>query len=329
MTSEKIARENLVAETELSSSQVKKKRARPQRRQEALMGWLFSAPAVFLIVLFLITPFVMAIALSFTNQRLIPNLNIPTQFIGFRNYSRLLFDDPVFFQALRNNLYFTILVVPLQTGLALFLAVLVNQKLKGRVIFRTAFFLPVVVSMVVVSIVWLFLYNPDVGPINAFIEWVSGGRAGPVSFMQTKALVIPAILAMSIWASCGTQMVIFLAGLQDIPQERYEAAEVDGANRLQQFLYITLPGLRNTTIFIVLSITILSFRLYTQVDVMTQGGPANASLTMVLYTVRQGWERQRVGYASAISVVFFLIVLAISVMQRYVIDRDERRGVQK
>ncbi len=329
MTREKVAKENLVAETKLTSSQGEKKHSSQQRRQEAFMGWFFSAPAVFLIILFLIVPFVMAIALSFTNQRLIPNLNIPTQFIGFRNYSRLLFDDPVFFQALRNNFYFTILVVPLQTGLALFLAILVNQNLKGRVIFRTAFFLPVVVSMVVVSIVWLFLYNPDVGPINAFIESISGGQIAPISFMQTKALVIPAILLMSIWASCGTQMVIFLAGLQDIPQERYEAAEVDGANRLQQFLYITLPGLRNTTVFILLSITILSFRLYTQVDVMTQGGPANASLTMVLYTVKQGWERQQVGYASAISVVFFLIVLAISMTQRYVIEGDEKRGVQK
>lgn len=307
---------------EQTESQSKKSYFSTQRREEALMGWTFSAPAVFLIILFMIVPFVMAIVLSFTNQRLIPNLNIPTQFIGFRNYGRLILEDSNFLQALGNNLYFTILVVPLQTGLALFLAVLVNQKLRGMVIFRTAFFLPVVVSMVVVSIVWIFLYNPDVGPINAFIQWASGGEIGPVTFLKSKQLVLPAILMMSIWASVGTQMVIFLAGLQDIPRERYEAAEVDGAGRLQQFRYITLPGLRNTTVFILLAITILSFRLFIQVDVMTQGGPANASLTMVLYSVKRGWERQQIGYASAISVVFFLIVLAISIMQRYVLDRD-------
>lgn len=293
-----------------------------RKRSEALMAWLFSAPALILLALFLATPFLMAIGLSFTDQRLIPNPNLPTRFVGLRNYLRLL-EDEAFLRGLLNNFYFAVVVVPLQTGLALFLAILVNQKLKGQNIFRTIYFSPVVTTMVVVAIVWTFLYNPD-GLINTVIQAISFGNLGPYRWLQNTKLVFPAIMVLSIWQGAGFQMVIFLAGLQDIPEYLYEAAEVDGANIIQQFRHITLPQLRNTTIFVVVSTTILAFKLFTQVEVMTQGGPQNASMTTVVHLVHQGWQNLRVGYAAAISIVFFLIVLGVSLLQRRFLPEERR-----
>jgi multiple sugar transport system permease protein len=293
-----------------------------QKRSEAVMAWLFSTPALVLLALFLATPFLMAVGLSFTDQRLIPNPNLPTRFIGLRNYLRLL-DDEAFLRGLLNNFYFAAVVVPIQTGLALFLAILVNQKLKGMNVFRTIYFSPVVTTMVVVAIVWTFLYNPD-GLVNTVIQTISFGNLGPYNWLQNRALVFPAIMVLSIWQGAGFQMVIFLAGLQDIPQYLYEAAEVDGANVFQQFFNITLPQLRNTTIFVVVSTTILAFKLFTQVEVMTQGGPQNASMTTVVHLVHQGWGNLRVGYASAISIVFFLIVLGVSILQRRFLPEERR-----
>jgi multiple sugar transport system permease protein len=292
-----------------------------RKQKEARIAWLFSTPALLLLILFLAVPFFMAIGLSFTDQRLIPNPNLPTQFIGLRNYLRLL-EDEAFLRGLLNNFYFAIVVVPLQTSLALFLALLVNQKLKGMNVFRTIYFSPVVTTMVVVAIIWTFLYNPD-GLINAVIETASFGALGPYNWLQNTKLVFPAIMALSIWQGAGFQMVIFLAGLQDIPDYLYEAAEVDGANMLQKFFFITLPQLRNTTIFVVVNTTILAFKLFTQVEVMTQGGPQNASMTTIVHLVHQGWGNLRVGYAAAISILFFLIVLGVSLIQRHFLPTEE------
>ncbi len=293
------------------------------KRKNARLAWLFSAPALILLFVFLAVPFLMAIGLSFTDQRLVPNPNVPTRFVALRNYVRLLEDD-AFRRGLINNFYFAVVVVPIQTGLALFLALLVNQKIKGVNVFRTIYFSPVVTTMVVVAIVWTFLYNPN-GLINTFIQTISFGNLGPYDWLQNTGLVFPAIMVLSIWQGAGFQMVIFLAGLQDIPDYLYEAAEVDGATKMQQFFHVTLPMLRNTTIFVVVSTTILAFKLFTQVEVMTGGGPQNASMTTVVYMVRQGWGNLRVGYASAISIVFFVIVLGVSLLQRRFLQ--ERREV--
>lgn len=301
---------------------VEKAPASSRRRNESIMAWVFSAPAIVLLTVFLLIPFLMSIGLSFTDQRLIPNPNLPTQFIGLRNFLRML-EDPAFLRGLLNNFYFAAIVVPLQTALALFLAILVNQKLRGMEFYRTIFFSPVVVTMVVVSVIWFFLYNPGEGLINKFIETITFGQLGPYNWLQSTTLAFPAIMVLSIWQGVGFQMVIYLAGLQEIPASLYEAAEVDGANALQQFWFVTLPQLRNTTIFVVLATTILAFRLFTQVEVMTQGGPQNATMTTIVHVVHQGWGNLRVGYASAITFVFFVIVLVISMMQRVLI-REER-----
>ena len=292
-----------------------------RKRNENLLAWLFSAPAVILLLIFLAIPFVMAVYLAFTDQRLVPNPNLPTQIIGLRNFIRLISDE-AFIRGVLNNFYFVIVVVPLQTALALLLAVLVNQKIRGSNTFRTIYFAPVVTAMVVVAIVWTFLYNPQ-GLINAFISMLSFGNLGPYDWLKDTRLVFPAIMALSIWQGVGFQMIIFLAGLQEIPSELYEAAEVDGANKLQQFFNITIPQLRNTIIFVVLATTILAFKLFDQVQVMTQGGPQNASMTTMVYVIQQGWGQLKVGYASAVSVVFFIIVLIISLLQRFIL-REER-----
>ena len=286
------------------------------RQKESRLAWLFSAPAIILLLIFLITPFIWAIWMSFTNMRLIPNPNVPTEFIGLRNYIRL-FSDEVFLKGLFNNFYFVIVVVPIQTAFALGLAILINQEMKGMNIFRTVYFSPVVTSMTVVSIVWTLLYNPGDGLINAFLQAISFGALGPYNWLTNTKLVFPAIMLMSIWQGVGFQMVIFLAGLQEIPISLYEAAEVDGANGWKKFTNITLPQLKNTMIFVIISTTILAFRLFDQVKVMTNGGPSNASMTTILYTIEIGWGRLRIGYASAITVVFFIIVLFISILQRF------------
>jgi multiple sugar transport system permease protein len=287
-----------------------------------LLAGLFSAPALFLLVVFLLIPFLMAFGLGFTNQRLIPNPNVPTQFVVFRNFVRLLQDES-FHRALLNNFLFAAIVVPLQTSLALLLAILVNQKLRFTNFFRTVYFSPVVTTMVVVAIVWSFLYNPGQGFINAFIQTVTFGLLGPYNWLTSPRLAFPAIMLLSIWQGVGFQMVIYLAGLQDIPGELYEAAQVDGANRWQQFWSVTLPQLRNTTIFVVIATTILAFKLFDQVWVMTKGGPQEATMTTMIMVYREGFKQLRVGYASAITIVFFLIVLGVSLLQR-VFLREER-----
>ena len=286
------------------------------------MAWVFSAPALLLLIVFLLIPFLMAIGLAFTDQRLIPNPNLPTQFVGLRNFVRLL-EDETFHRALLNNFIFALVFVPIQTAFALLLAILVNRKLRFVNFFRTVYFSPVVTMMVVVAIVWTFLYNPGAGFINQFLNTISFGLLGPYDWLNDTKLAFPAIMLVSIWQGVGFQMVIYLAGLQDIPSELYEAAQVDGANQWQQFWNVTLPQLRNTTIFVVIATTILSFKLFSQVWVMTQGGPQEATMTTMIMLYREGFRQLKVGYASAIAIVFFVIVLAVSLLQR-VFLREER-----
>lgn len=292
-----------------------------QSRTDALLAWVFSAPALVLLIVFLLIPFLMAFVLAFTDQRLVPNPNLPTQFVGMRNFVRLL-DDDTFKRALLNNFIFAIVVVPVQTSLALLLALLVNQKLKAINVFRTVYFSPVVTTMVVVAIIWTFLYNPGQGLINSLIQTISFGALGPYDWLGNPKMALIAIMILSIWQGVGFQMVIYLAGVQEIPDFLFEASEIDGANKIQQFFFITVPQLRNTTIFVVLATTILSFRLFTQNWVMTQGGPQNATVTTMIHVYVQGFRQGRIGYASAITVVFFVIVLGISLLQRVFLQEE-------
>jgi multiple sugar transport system permease protein len=190
--------------------------------------------------------------------------------------------------------------------------------MRGVNFFRTVYFLPVVTSIVVVSILWLFLYQPN-GLINAMLAKV--GIQGP-DWLGNPNTALFAIIVLSMWQAVGFHMVIWLSGLQTVPGELYEAASIDGANTWQQFAYVTWPGLRQTRTFILITITIAAFALFTQVNIMTQGGPLDATTTLVFQAVRTGFQQQQTGYAAAISLVFFVLVLIVSLIQRY-LTRDK------
>lgn len=288
-------------------------RKRARRGREGLTGALMVSPAVLLLIVFFFVPVGLCFALAFTNARLISPE--PARIIGFENFSRL-FSDPLFWKALRNTLYFAVVVVPLQAGFALLLALLVNAKIRGVNIFRTLYFVPVVTSIVVVSILWRFMYQPD-GLVNNLLQTLSFNVVQGTDWLNNPTAAMPAIMFMSIWQAVGFHMVIWLSGLQTIPGELYEAAELDGADKWQQFRYITWPGLKATRTFILVTITIAALSLFSQINIMTQGGPLDRTATVVFQAVRVGYGQQETAYASTISLVFFVLVLAVSLVQRY------------
>jgi multiple sugar transport system permease protein len=292
-----------------------------QHRALISAGTLFALPAMAGLLIFVAIPFLLAIGLSFTNLRL--GSPLPVEFVGLTQFQRL-FEDPAFTRALLNNLLFTVVVVPLQTLLALGLALLLNQPLRGRAVFRTLFFMPVVFPLSLVSVVWILIYAPGPdGMLNSFLQLVSFGHWQPRDFLHDPWLALPAIMLTSIWQGAGFQMVILLAGLQGIPNQLYEAARIDGAGRWQRFWHITLPQLRNTMIFVMLVTTILAFRLFEQVQIMTHGGPRQATTTVMYEAVQAAFTRQQVARGAAITVIFFLLVLLVTVVQRRV-ARQER-----
>ena len=212
--------------------------------------------------------------------------------------------------------------MPCQSAFALLLAILVNAKMRGVNFFRTVYFLPVVTSMVVVSMLWMFMYQPN-GLVNVTLAKV--GIAGPDWLGDPKTALF-ALIVMSAWQAVGFHMVIWLSGLQTIPGDLYEAASLDGANPWQQFAHVTWPGLRQTRTFILITITIAAFSLFTQVNIMTQGGPLDSTSTVVFMAVRTGFQQQQTGYAAAISLVFFVLVLAVNLVQRFLTrDKDPRK----
>ncbi|MES3020207.1 MAG: sugar ABC transporter permease [Pseudomonadota bacterium] len=229
--------------------------------------------------------------------------------------------DPLFYRSLLNTFLFALLVLPLQCGVALGLALLVNQKIRGRIFFRTVYFAPVVTSMVVASIVWSFMLNADRGMINELLRGLTGNPNTGPDWLGESAFALPAIAVMSAWQGAGFQMLVFLAGLQSISAEQYEAATLMGANAWQRFVHVTLPGLRNTIVFVGVSTMLMAFGLFTQVDVMTDGGPLDSTSTVVYHAVRSGFKQQDIGYGSTITLVFFGVVLALSAAQRFLVSK--------
>lgn len=283
-------------------------------KQEARSGFLMTVPAVLGLFFFIALPFILAFGFSFTNLRL--GSPLPTEFISIEQFKRIFFDES-FRRGLVNNGLFALTVVPVQTAIALALALLLNQKLKGISFFRTVFFMPVVFPMALLAVVWQLIYAPGPnGLMNGFLETITFGAWVPRDFLHDPALALPAIMILSIWQGAGFQMVILLAGLQHIPQHLYEAASIEGAGDFRKFIHITLPQLRNTLISVSLITTLLAFRLFDQIQIMTQGGPNNATTTVMFEAVRTAFERQQIGRGAAITVVFFLIVLSITALQQ-------------
>lgn len=227
----------------------------------------------------------------------------------------LLAGDPLFWKSLFNTVLFVGVVVPVQAGLALVLALFVNLKRIGANFFRTIIFIPVVTSMIVISILWLFMYQRE-GLINNILHALNPNFV-PVDWLGNPKTALVAIIIMSIWQAVGFHMIIWLSGLQTIAGELYEAATIDGANAWQRFRHVTWPGLKNTRVFILITITIAAFGLFAQVNVMTKGGPLDSTSTLVYQAFLAAYGRQQMGYGSAIAVVFFGIVLVISLVQRW------------
>ena len=348
-------------------------------------GLLMVSPAMILMALFLILPFLLAFAMSFTNQRLVsPN---PAQWVGFDNYKQMLnlgtltlaaekdaqgqpareadgsssypnlrdytrdnpdypqlnrmrqwfhldlggdrrlyvlATDVIFMKALVNTVMFVVVVAPVQAVLALLLAMLINQPLRGINFYRTIYFMPVVISMVVVAFLWRFIYAGDNGLLNSLLGQISFGAFKPVDWLGKPSTALGAIMAMSIWQGVGFHMIVWLSGLQTISVSLYEAAALEGASKWQVFRYVTWPGLRNTAILIMVVITMQAFTLYPQIDVMTRGGPLDSTQSLVFQAVQRGYGKQDIAGGSAISVFLFLFVLAISLGQRW-LTREKKQ----
>jgi len=290
------------------------------KRREMIDGWLLVLPVVVLVLTFLIGPLLVAFMLSFKEYSFLDaNTMFEAKWVGLDNYKRA-FTDETFMAALKNTTLYSLGVVPIQLTIALLLALVVDSKIKGKTFFRTAFYIPTITSTVAVSVMFLFLFKTD-GLINKFLSLFG---VEPISFFNSVEFALPSIMAMAIWSSVGLYMLIFLAGLQDIPKTLYEAASIDGASNWQQFKHITLPLLRHTFFFNLVVSLIGTFQVFDQAYVVSggDGGPLDSTMTMVLYLYRTGFREFEMGYASAIAFILFLIIFAITLVQKKFFDQE-------
>ncbi|MBM7553563.1 carbohydrate ABC transporter permease [Thalassobacillus pellis] len=285
--------------------------------KENLVAYSFMSPALILLGTFLLLPALMAVYYAFTDYYLLTPQD--KKFIGLENFVQL-FNDPVFLQSLKNIFIFVICVIPIQVGAALGLALLINKNRRGNLFFKVAYFSPVVLSLVVISVLWLYLLNPSDGMINAILEKVG---IEPQPFLTSPDQAMYTIVFVSAWQGAGYQMLIFLAGLQNIPSSVYEASKIDGANNWQNFLHITLPLLKPTSILIMITTLIAAFKLIIQPMVMTQGGPMNSTMTPVYYIYQTGFSDRLIGYASAMTVVFGILIGIVTIIQSRISKEDE------
>src|SRR2546422_3217419 len=282
------------------------------RRRIAPALW-FVAPALGLIGVFFLLPVVASLVLSFTDFDIYAIADARhLRLVGADNYAGLL-RDPRFWIALENTLYFVLVGGPLSVAVSLGAALLLNARLvRWKGLFRTIFFLPVVTTLVAVAVVWRSLYHPRHGVLNLVLGLVG---LGPIDWLGDPRWAMPAIILLAVWKNFGFNMVIFLAGLQSIPERLYEAARLDGASAGQQFRYVTLPMLAPTFLFVAVVTTIGYFQLFAEPYVMTQGGPANSTLSVVLLMYEEGFRWWNMGYGAAIAFVLFAIMLLVTLLQ--------------
>lgn len=278
-----------------------------KEKKEYIYGLLFASPAILGFLIFTLGPMVASLVLSFTDYAIVNN----AKFIGLSNFKRL-FDgtDPFFYKSLGVTSYYVLLSVPLSTVFAFCMALLLNNEIKGRALFRTIFYLPSIVPVVASSMIWMWLLNPDLGMVNNVLRALNLPTS---QWIFSETTVIPSLVIMSLWTTGGT-MVIFLAGLQDIPTQLYEAIEVDGGNRKHKLLYITIPMMTPTIFFNLVMGFIGGFQVFSQAFVMTQGGPNNASLFYVFYLYREAFTFSRMGSACAIAWILFIIITILTVI---------------
>ncbi len=292
---------------------------RERRRREmrrTVTAYAFITPAMVFFIVFLFVPLVAAVYLSFTSYDL---YNAP-QWRGFENYTQL-FNDPLFWVGLRNSfIYLT--VTPILIGLSISLAIVVNRKIGGVPIFRTLYYIPAITSVIAVGMIFEFVFEEPGGLINGLLLAL-GLIDQPINFLTHPDSTLISIMLVTIWRGVGFYMVIFLAALQNVPEELYEAASIDGANKVQQHWYITLPGIRPTIIFVAIISSISALKVFEEIFVMTNGsgGLLDSALTLMFYLYRQGFVFVQLGYASAIAVVFTLITLVFSIINLRFLER--------
>jgi len=295
-----------------SASASKRGQGRLYGRQRGA-AWVFLAPALGLIAVFFLLPILAGLLLSFTDFD-IYSIGAPrtARFIGLRNYQALL-GGGEFWQALRNTLYFVIVGGPLTVAVSLGAALLLSApRLRLRGLFRTIYFAPVVTTLVAVAIVWRYLYHPHYGLLNYLL---GGLGLGAIDWLGDPRWAMPAIVLLAVWKGFGYNMLIFVAGLQSIPEERYEAAAVDGAGAWQRFRAVTLPGLGPVFLFVAVTTMIGYFQLFAEPYVMTQGGPVGATRSLVLFMYEEGFRWWRLGMAAAMAVLLLIITLGATLIQ--------------
>lgn len=271
-------------------------------------GYLFISPIVLGFAVFMLVPIVWAFVMSFTNESLMGS----SQFIGLNNYTRAFTEDPLFWTSVGNTLYFSAGLIPLNLSLALGLAVLLNRKLPGIGLFRTAIFTPVITSIVVWAIVWKYIFATDSGLINQILQLF--GITGP-AWLYSFELAMPVVIVISVLKNVGLNMVIFLAALQDVPAMYYEAAKLDGASKPRTFWSITLPMI-SPSVFLALVLTLIgSLKVFSQIQVMTDGGPGTSTHVLVYYIYKTAFKNFEFGYASSVAFILFFLVLVLTLVQ--------------
>lgn len=281
--------------------------APPAPRRADLAGLWFVLPFLLLYTTLLIWPLLRGIALSFQRADLFGNRS----FVGLENYARFL-GDPVFWQSVLNTFYLVLVIVPPLTAIALALALALNKRTRASALFRGVFFAPAVLSVTIVTLIWRFILTPDAGLVAEAAQAL--GRQ-PIPFLSDPALAIPALALTTIWWSLGFPMMLFLAGLQQIPGDMYEAAALDGAGPWTRFRRITLPSLRRTLVLVLMTQIAAQLQLFGQAQLLTGGGPSGASRTVVLYIFEASFGRWELGYATAMAEMLFLLVLLVTVVQ--------------
>ena len=282
-------------------------------------AWIFLAPALTAIAIFFVVPVLGAFIMSMTDFDVyaLGDLSV-VRFMGFHNYLRIV-ETPLFWTALKNTFYFVLVGGPLSVAASLGAALMLNSKLaRFKSFFRTVYFLPVVTSLVAVAVVWRYLYHPSHGLLNLFLSWFG---VAPIDWLGNPAIAMPAIIVLAVWKNFGYNMLIFIAGLQNIPEDLYEAAHIDGAGAWRQFTDITIPMLAPTTVFVVMITIIGYFQLFAEPYVMTEGGPMNATTSIVLMMYEQGFRWWNMGFAAAIAFVLFAVILFFSIVQMFIQKR--------
>ena len=290
------------------------------RKKRQILPYLLVTPTVIFVSIFTVWPVLLSIYQSFFRQRMnIAKFRIPT-FIGFGNYIDL-FSDPYFIKVITNTLYYLIGTVPISIALGFLFALLVNRKVRGIGFFRLAFFHPMVLPMVSAATIWMFFFTPDYGLFNTALRFV--GYSGPENWAGNPNLALLAVIIVAIWKNAGYYMIFYLAGLQNLPVEVFEAAALDGSNGLQTLIHITFPMLRRTTLFITIIAFIDSFRTIDHIFVLTSGGPSRASSVLLFELWQQRFEYQDIGKAAAITIIFVAILLVFTITNFLTNERKE------